>query len=858
MRLLIFKITLVLIACFMAVTLYFDNRLAERSTELTALKTLEDSAHMLLTLRQVYRERIQQANLPITKDSIRLCPGSVIGEMASRYDIDGSHGISFGNVSDRPRNPLNQADPAALLAIEHFRSQPDAGRHFSSAMLPGGQRVFQLALPLWTEAPCLACHGPKEETLPLVQAHYNDGFGYQLGDLRGVLLARISADKARSEELWHSRLMIAGVSAICLFLTLWLAFDRFVLARLRLLADAVAALGQGVFRKLPPAQTQDEVGAVLAGFNVMVDAIHAREAELDQNAQTIATQKRFLGAILDSLHDPVLVIAADYRVLSANEAARRLFHRDAEAVTPMSCYAVLHGLRAPCDPAERVCPLREALRVGETVYLTHTGRNAEGEPVLYDVSAKPLFDAQGKISGVVESLHDVTALIQNEAELRLSRERLNQQAHSDPLTGLPNRRSFEEMLAGAVEESQLSGRSLALAFLDLDGFKDVNDALGHPVGDELLRTIAQRLRNCARASDFVGRLAGDEFVVVVLDQESEDGIQRIAEKVLAACAQALTLAGNRVQVTASIGIAFCPDDALRAEDLIKAADIAMYSAKAAGRNCIRYYARDMDEAVRNRFALGSDLQAALAHKEFFLVYQPQFAGSGQLRGVEALMRWQSPARGLVSPDEFIPVLESSGLIRQTGIWLLNESLGQLRAWLDRGMPELVMSINVSASEFEDPGFVERIVEHLHRYAIPPYLLELEITERLALNNLELTINQLGRLRALGIRAAMDDFGTGYSSLSYLARLPIDTLKIDRSFVRTLPESAESLGVIRLIVGLARLMNMEIVAEGVEVQAELDGVKEAGCDYVQGYYYSRPLPPDEVFLLECTRSGTRPA
>lgn len=846
MRLLILKITLLVVACFVAVTLYFDSRLSEQATELTARRTLEDSTHLLLTMREVYRERIQLAKLPISKDSIRLCPGSVIGEMAERYDPQARRGISFGNYSDRPRNERNRADPVAQKAIDYFQANPDASSYFTALNLPNSQRTYQIALPLWTEASCLSCHGAREETLPLVQQTYEDGFNHQLGDLRGVLLARIGADKARSEELWVSRLQAAVVTAMLLFLLLWLAFDRSLLKRLRLLSDAVAEIGQGGYRKLAVGPEKDEVNAVLHRFNGMVDAIHEREEVLNQYSKTIAHQKQYLDSVLDSLRDPVIVVDTRYRIVTSNEAARRRYGRHLDPNGEAHCYKVLHDSPEPCSEAQRRCPLREVLASGESSYLTHTSVNLCGKPVLYDVAAKPLLDAEGKISSIVESFHDVTDLVQNEAELRLSREQLDRQAHSDPLTGLPNRRSFEEELASAVNSVQEGAHSLGLAFLDLDGFKDINDTLGHPVGDELLRIVAQRLRHSVRASDFVARLAGDEFVVVVHDLQCREVMQGIAGQVLETFRRPVILAGENVHVTASIGVAFCPSDARSADDLIKAADIAMYSAKAAGRNCVRYFAPDMDEAVRSRFTLTHDLQAALERGEFFLVYQPQFSADGQhLRGVEALMRWQSPSRGLVMPEQFVPILEESGLIREATDWLFDESMRQLRSWLDQGMPEVILSLNVSAADIEQPGFVERVLAHLQRHAIPNHLLELEMTERLALNNLELVIKLLHRLRSLGIRSAMDDFGTGYSSLASLTQLPIDTLKIDRSFVRKLSDSDQSRGVVQLIAGLGQLMNMEIVAEGVEAAHELDGVREAGCHYVQGFLFSQPLPPAEI-------------
>ncbi|WP_371324276.1 EAL domain-containing protein [Dechloromonas sp. ZY10] len=852
MRSLILKITALAVACLLVVSLLFDMVTLRQTTEQTARRTLEDSTHLLLLMRQTYRERVQQAELPLNEQTIRLCPGSTISEMAQRHQAETDNLATFANVSDNPRNPRNRADAYSQTAIEHFKAHPQEKLHFQSIRLPDGQPGYQMSAPLWIEPACLACHGPRGETLPLIQARYAEagGFDYRNGDLRGVLYTRIENRRAEQSELIWTRLLAITVTGAVLFLTLLTAFERFQLRRLRTLAAAVEDCGEGQFPILPISARHDEVDRVIGKFNEMVEAISQRERLLSEKARHIEHQKLFLDTVLENLHDPVLVIDSNYRIVSHNRALRERcgtrFRNDRDNL----CHYVIHGLASPCQEHQRRCPLKEIAAQGEIIRLTHVGTGANDQPILYDVAASPLCDLDGKVTGVIESFHDITALVQNEAELRVSREELAQQAHSDPLTGLPNRRAFEECLAESLQEAERKGNSLGLAFLDLDGFKDINDALGHPVGDELLRHVADTLRHSVRQSDFVGRLAGDEFVVIIRDLEHPQVLERIAEQIIEKRRQPVLLAGQKHIVSTSVGLACYPADARHAEELIKLADIAMYSAKKAGRNRYHFFAPAMDTEVRKRFELGHDLQQAVDEREFFLVYQPQLDADGHsLRGVEALMRWQSPTRGLVPPDEFIPLLEDTGLIRQVGAWLLDESLGQLRRWLDAGMPELVMSINVSASEFNDPELIDRITAALAKHRIPPYLLELEVTERMALLDIEHMVNLLGQLRALGIRSALDDFGTGYSSLSYLTRLPIATLKIDRSFVRTLPHSEKSQGVVHLIAGLGRLMGLEIVAEGVEHAGELEHIRAAGCEIVQGYLFGKPQSAAEVVQLQ---------
>lgn len=851
MRTLSLKITAIAVLCLFLITTFFDTRHIRQGTEQTARRTLEDGIHLLITLRQVYRERVMQlGGMPVTQESIQLCPGSAIGEMGGRYRREHHHGSAFGNVSDNPRNEKNRADAYSLAAMAYFREHPSEELHFQAITLPGGEAGYQMSAPLWIETACLSCHGERDKTLPLIQANYSGAFDYRVGDLRGLLFTQISATHAADPGLIGNRLLAAGVTGILLFLILLLAFDRFLVRRLRTLADAVKDCGEGQFPVLPVSSRGDEIDRVIRKFNEMVEAISLRERTLLEYTRQIEHQQQFVGKVLDSLHDPVLVIDQQYRIVISNQALRE-HYRDrfngdgAENL----CYRVIHGLDAPCHIHGQRCPLQEIKPEDGVTCITHVGTDREGQPTLYDITASPWYNVEGKLCGIIEAFHDVTALIQNEAEVRISREELALQAHSDALTGLPNRRALEECLRESLREAEHSGTSVGLAFLDLDGFKDINDALGHPVGDELLCHVADALRQCVRQSDFVGRLAGDEFVVVIRHLDNALALERIAGQIVERRRQPILLAGQRNVVTTSVGLARYPADARTAEELVKLADIAMYSAKKAGRNRYHFFAPAMDAEVRSRFALTHDLQQALDDSEFFLLYQPQFNADGRcLRGVEALMRWRSPVRGLVPPDEFIPLLEENGMIRQVGAWLLEESLAQLRRWIDAGLPEMVMSINVSAGEFSDPEFVERIVAALERHRIPPHLLELEVTERMALLDIEHMINLLGRLRALGIRSALDDFGTGYSSLSYLTRLPISTLKIDRSFVRTLPHSRKSQGVVQLIAGLGRVMGLEIVAEGVEYEGELQHVREAGCEIIQGYLFGKPQGSEDIVRL----------
>ncbi|MCA9836384.1 MAG: EAL domain-containing protein [Trueperaceae bacterium] len=424
-------------------------------------------------------------------------------------------------------------------------------------------------------------------------------------------------------------------------------------------------------------------------------------------------------------------------------------------------------------------------------------------------------------------------------ELEASNRRLENLANFDPLTGLPNRSHFLKRLNSAIEE-QVAG--FALLFIDLDGFKLVNDSLGHTYGDRLLLEVAKRLRKSVRRSDFVSRLGGDEFTIIVNDLENPVIAVKIADKILKSFMQPFSLEGNDFKVTASIGIAHYPAHSQNAQLLIKQADIAMYQAKNLGRNRSFLFTEELDQSVNERIHLLQDLRRAIDKGELELYYQPRIALQDlSMTSVEALLRWQHPKRGFVSPAIFIPLAEESGLIHALGQWVLHEVCQQLGRWQSEGISTRI-AVNVSMHELQAEGFVNKtkaVLEHNH---INAALLELEITESAAMYNVELNIDKLERLQAHGIKLAIDDFGTAYSSLNYLKRLPVHSLKIDRSFIMDIDENESvNKAIVRSIIALAKSMELEVVAEGVETLAQVEFLRALGCDEAQGYYFSRPVP-----------------
>jgi len=432
-------------------------------------------------------------------------------------------------------------------------------------------------------------------------------------------------------------------------------------------------------------------------------------------------------------------------------------------------------------------------------------------------------------------------------------------ATRDEVTGLYNRAFFTESLRHALAQAERHGRSAALLFIDVDRFKLVNDTLGHPVGDQALREIGARLAGCVRESDIVARLGGDEFVALIESVPAPDTLQEMGQKIIAACARPLALERREVALSVSIGIAVMPQDGRDADTLMRNADIAMYRAKAQGRNCLRFYTRQMSEHVEERLEFESELHQAAARGELRLHYQPKVAvRGGEIRGVEALVRWQHPRRGLLAPDRFIDIAEDTGAIVPLGRWVLQEACSRAAAWARRGTRYSV-AVNLSARQFSDPGLLDSVAAALAASGLDPALLELEITESMVMRDPDAAAETMRRLRGLGARLSMDDFGTGYSSLGYLKRFPITTVKLDRSFVRDLPHRDDDVAIARAVLAMAKSLRMDVTAEGVERADQLEFLRREGCAAYQGYYFSQPLAEDALLTLLATRrlSGEHP-
>ncbi len=540
--------------------------------------------------------------------------------------------------------------------------------------------------------------------------------------------------------------------------------------------------------------------------------------------------------ILEATTDFVAIIDGDGRLRYLNRAGRTMLGLPEAADVSTRYIADCHPEWATQRLLMEAFPIarRDGVWQGETA-----ARRADG----LEIPVSQVVLAHG---GTNEMPEFFSTIARDITERKHFEQELRRQATHDALTGLPNRILLEDQLATLLARAERGPGLASVLFLDVDNFKRINDGLGHAAGDALLRHVAQRLRDCVRPNDVVARYGGDEFTIAIGDLSHPDNILTILHKVRAAFETPIFIAGRDVYATFSMGISVYPHDGDDTETLLKNADTAMYRAKANGRNQYQFYAPEMNARGQELLSLETDLRRALDRGEFLLYYQPQLdQRRGRIAGFEALLRWKHPQQGLVSPGDFIPLLEDTGLIVPVGEWVLRDACMQYRKWREAGFDPVRISVNVSARQFRERTLLEQIEQALRDEGIPPHHLELEITESTVMHDVEATGEILAELDALGVRLAIDDFGTGYSSLAYLKRFPLDVLKIDRAFIQDSPHDNNVSAIAEASISLGHKLGLEVVAEGVETAAQMEFLCAHECDLIQGFYFSKPRPTSEL-------------
>ena len=466
-----------------------------------------------------------------------------------------------------------------------------------------------------------------------------------------------------------------------------------------------------------------------------------------------------------------------------------------------------------------------------------------------DLSLSLIRDEKGNPIEMVGYSQDITKRKQAEAELLKQKDILNHQAHHDALTGLANRILFNDRLEQSLKKAKRFNTKIAILFIDLDHFKEINDSLGHAVGDDILKIVTNRLNSAIRNEDSIARLGGDEFVIMLDGLTQGQNASLLAQKILAVLAQPVTIEGHILYVSSSIGISIYPDDGSSTDNLLKYADSAMYRAKAEGRNNFQFYSSEMTELAFERVVMEASLRAALENEDFVVYYQPQVdATNSELVGMEALVRWNHVTMGIISPTKFIPLAETTGLIIELDQFVMRTAMEQIAKWYDSGLNPGKLALNLAVKQLQKKDFIQTLERMLSETKCKPEWIELEVTEGKIMNNPEEAIIILNQISDLGIELAIDDFGTGYSSLSYIKKLPIHKLKIDQSFIRDLPNDAEDSAITKTIISLTQNLNLKVIAEGVETKEQREFLINNGCNYIQGYFYSKPVEANEIEII----------
>lgn len=579
---------------------------------------------------------------------------------------------------------------------------------------------------------------------------------------------------------------------------------------------------------------EEKMRVEMANKALVAESLDRRKAE---RSELLALQR--LKLHLERTPLGVIEWDMEFRVATWNPAAEAIFGHGASEAIGESAYMLVQG----AEEGERLAGMwMELMQTRHSTRVTMTNKTKRGDEISTEWYNTPLVDDDDKVIGVASLVQDITE--------RLNTERtIHYMAHHDALTGLPNRRLMQDRLNQAILSARRQQHHVGLLFIDLDRFKLVNDTLGHETGDYVLRDISKRLSKVVREGDTVSREGGDEFVIVLPDLDKPESTQIVANKILAELAKPIEVAGHELTVTASIGISHYPNDATDIQHLLKHADSAMYQAKDAGRNTARFFTSDLNFLLSKRLEVESRLRRGIERNEFFLRYQPQVdVLSGRIVGLEALLRWNDPQHGEIFPKDFISIAEELGLIVPLGEWVFRTTCQQIKIWDQEGYRDLTVSVNLSPRQFISRKLLPSMKAALLETGISPSRIDLEITETMAMRNLEQSIEILAELRRLGATISIDDFGVGYSSLGQLRRLPAQTLKIDRSFISQIPDDANSCSITEAIIAMGKRLGLRVVAEGVEQVSQLEFLRANGCDVFQGFLFAKPLTTPEVTAL----------
>jgi len=596
-----------------------------------------------------------------------------------------------------------------------------------------------------------------------------------------------------------------------------------------------------LYRK--PIINSDFVSSIMSLFAKQI----ANEIERQHSEEKTKEQAIYYQSIIDGVSDSIMVIDKEFNVVIMNQVAKNLEPKlNLNSDNKIKCYELSYNRKTPCNDNSNICPLKQVFDTQKTMSVVHNHKNIDGKEHIIELTCSPLRDKNNQLIGVVKSAKDVTEHLKTKEELENQKEILHYQKHYDQLTGFANRALFTDRLKQSIENAKHYKKKVAVLIVDIDNFKAINDSFGFVVGNEILKSVGKLLESGIRQVDSVANFGADEFAILLNDIDDISSIVNIINNFITMMKEPLKYKNHSLFLTLSIGVSVYPDDAVKTETLLKNAITAMHRMKENGRNGYQFYKEEMSAKAFERIVLETSLREAVKKEELIVYYQPQVDGkTDTIVGMEALVRWKHPTLGLISPVNFIPVAEETGLIIDIDLWVIKTAITQVVSWRDEGLNPGILSMNLSVKLLQYKNFIPELKNIMETTNCNSSWIELEITESEIMNDIEQSIEILDKLKELNIKLAIDDFGTGHSSLTYLKRLPIDKLKIDKSFVDELPYDEEDITITKTIIGLAKGLNLNLIAEGVENLEQKEFLVKAGCPNIQGYYYYKPIPAEEL-------------
>jgi len=783
---------------------YQQYKRIEETHKLIILNETKSLTNFITSFRQIYQNIFLNEHIIIDEKMINLLPVKTTKEISENFEKKLHGKVTIRTVSDRPRNPDNRANAFETEMIAYFRKHPDSAYRFVER-----NGTYNYVEPLFIKASCLKCHGKREEAIPSIRKRYTKAYNYHLNDIRGVINIEIK-DRDLFSGL-YADFKTTFPSAIFFYLILLIII--YVLIR--------------------NMQKKER------------EYLHKLEGEIKEKTHEIKKQKETFETLFEKSSDAIFILEKEGCTQCNEQTIKLLGYPNKEALYYQN-FADFSPPYQPdgsssCEKYHLMISLAIAQGVHQFEWLFLRG---EDETFIAEITLTPIYLNDRRVIYVV--LRDISENKRVEQELIKQKDILHYQAHHDALTGLPNRVLFSDRLEHGIALARHYHTKLALFFIDLDNFKQINDSLGHPIGDMVLKEVAERLQGAIRKEDTLARLGGDEFTVIVETIERLQEISLLAKKIQKVLSSQLHIEGQSFYLSCSIGISFYPQDADNASDLLKHADAAMYKAKDEGRDTYRFYSSEMTTMALERVVMESALREAIRNEEFVIFYQPQVnAARETLIGMEALIRWNHPQKGIVLPEKFISLAEETGMIVEIDRWVMRTAMTQVRNWYQAGFDVGILALNLSMRQLMDDTFIAMLTECIEEIGFNPEWLELEITESQMMKKPDEAIVKLNKIKSMGIHIAIDDFGTGYSSLSYLKRLPVEKLKIDQSFIHDIPHDKENVAIVNATIALAKSLGLNLIAEGVECDEQKDFLLREGCVNIQGYYYGKPMVAEEI-------------